>query len=55
MVMDSEFLKIFVPFFILILGSAVTLGISIYNSKKIIDDVEKADADSLADGAAGKE
>jgi len=60
-----ELLKILAPYFISILGAAVAIGIAISNNSskklnafphrgKLMDDVEKADMDSLADGVSGK-
>jgi len=47
-------LKVLAPYFTSVLGAAVAIGIAIFNNKKLMDAVEKADMDSLADGVAGK-
>ena len=61
--MDIELLKVLAPYFTSILGAVVAIGIAIHNNKKLnaflrrgklMDDVEKVDMDSLADGVAGK-
>ena len=94
--MDLELLKVLAPYFTSVLGSAVAIGIAIFNNSnktkaiqnklievdeelhglkenhffhlgeylkklnaflrrgKLMDDVEKADMDSIADGVAGK-
>ena len=60
--MDKELLKVLAPYFISILGAVVAIGIAIYKNKRLnaflrrgrlMDDVEKVDMDSLADGVAG--
>jgi hypothetical protein len=58
--MDTETLKVLVPYFISILGAIVAIGITVYNNSKqergkLMDDVEKVDMDFLADGVAGKQ
>ena len=54
-----ELLKVLVPYFISIIGAIIAIRIAIYNNtiktnSNLMDEVEKVDMDSLADGVAGK-
>jgi hypothetical protein len=54
-----ELLKVLVPYFISIIGAIIAIRIAIYNNtiktnSRLMDEVEKVDMDSFADGVADK-